>query len=203
MQGELSNTMKFGDAICRKKKTVDSAPLFAYTLIIKTNTLIIKQLSGENMKKQYDTIGELLRKTVKGIHHVEDKAIMHHYNGVLTTAEVIIIDAIGPDGCDTMSSLSKNLGITMGTLSVAINNLKNKGFCTRVRSMKDRRLVLIKLTEDGMEAFSYYRNFYKKMIQGIAEDYNQQEVSMMLDVLKRLNDYFSHTVIDNIARDNK
>lgn len=47
----------------------------------------------------------------------------------------------------TSSEVAKELSITVGTLTVAINNLVKKGYVERIRSEDDRRVVKLGLTK--------------------------------------------------------
>lgn len=47
----------------------------------------------------------------------------------------------------TSSEVAKELSITVGTLTVAINNLVKKGYVERLRSEDDRRVVKLGLTK--------------------------------------------------------
>ena len=70
----------------------------------------------------------------------------------ISVTDMHVIEAIGHDSSRNMSSVAKNLEITVGTLTIAINNLVKKGYVKRVRSAKDRRVVLISLSSKGQKS---------------------------------------------------
>lgn len=53
-----------------------------------------------------------------------------------------------------MSSVAKDLSVTVGIVDDCDNNLVKKAYVKRVRSEKDRRVVLISLTEKRGESIS-------------------------------------------------
>ena len=63
----------------------------------------------------------------------------------VTHTELHIIEAIDSDKI-TMNELADRLAITMGTATVAITKLEDKGFVLRSRSETDRRKVYVSLS---------------------------------------------------------
>ncbi len=80
----------------------------------------------------------------------------------ISITDMHIIEAIGMGEGRNMSSVAKSLEITVGTLTIAINNLVKKGYVNRTRSTKDRRVVLISLSEIGKKAYKHHAHFHKK-----------------------------------------
>ena len=97
----------------------------------------------------YDTLHDLLVKLFNEIMNIEEKAIITEEFKDISNNDMHIIEAIGLDEPRSMSSVAKDLSVTVGTLTIAINNLVKKAYVKRVRSEKDRRVVLISLTEKG------------------------------------------------------
>lgn len=70
----------------------------------------------------------------------------------------------------TTGEVAKELSVTVGTLTVAVNNLVKKGYVDRVRSDTDRRIVRLKLTNRGRLFFRAHQHFHKKMVEAALED---------------------------------
>ncbi|MFA6338230.1 MAG: MarR family transcriptional regulator, partial [Saccharofermentanales bacterium] len=79
----------------------------------------------------------------------EEEALSKGYFSDLSIAELHTLDAIGPYEARTMTETANDLGITTGTLTVAIDRLLKKGYVTRDRDTVDRRIVRISLTKNG------------------------------------------------------
>ena len=90
-----------------------------------------------------------------------------------------IIEAIGIEEPRTMSTISKSLGVTMGTLTVGINGLVKKGYVIRKRGEKDRRIVYASLTDKGIAAYRHHENFHKDMIGHITKDLTKEEAEVL------------------------
>ena len=54
----------------------------------------------------------------------------------------------------TMGTLSENLGTTMGAATNLVDKLVHAGHVVRRRSARDRRVVQVKLTEQGLRVFA-------------------------------------------------
>ena len=101
------------------------------------------------MDETYNTLNTVLVRLFNDIMTIEEKAITSGEFSNITNNDMHVIDAIGIAEPRNMSSIAKSLSVTMGTLTIAINNLVKKGYVNRVRSEKDRRVVLISLTPKG------------------------------------------------------
>ena len=89
-----------------------------------------------------------------------------------------------------MSAIAKELSVTVGTLTIAMNSLVKKGYVNRERSSEDRRVVYISLSEKGQKAFEHHENFHKQMIQGVMNELDRQELEVLVKTLKHLNNWF-------------
>ncbi|OQY41518.1 MAG: MarR family transcriptional regulator [Fusobacteriia bacterium 4572_74] len=124
----------------------------------------------------------------------------------LTTTELHVIEAIG--NCSlSMNNLSDKLGITMGTATVAINKLSNKGFITRKRSDNDRRKVFVSLSKKGDNALTYHNNFHKMIISNITKNIETENLEIFTTVfikilanLKNQVEFFKPDVITNFLK---
>ena len=67
------------------------------------------------------------------------------------------------DRDSTMSVVAKKLKITAGSLTTAVNSLVNKKYVTRLRGEEDRRVVYIRLTEQGKRAYRHHEEFHRQM----------------------------------------
>ena len=140
--------------------------------------------------KAYDTINEVLVKLFNDIMHIEEKAIITEDFKDISNNDMHIIEAIGIKEPKNMSSVAKALSITVGTLTIAINNLVKKGYVNRVRSEKDRRVVYISLTEKGLKAYNQHAEFHRQMINATINGLTPDETDVLVRALSNLVDFF-------------
>ncbi|MGL6153824.1 MAG: MarR family winged helix-turn-helix transcriptional regulator, partial [Cetobacterium sp.] len=135
-------------------------------------------------------VNEVLENFYKLFYETEDLALKRGIK-CLTHTELHIIEAIGQDSLN-MNELADRLGITMGTATVAVTKLGDKGFIQRVRSDADRRKVYVSLSKKGLEALNYHNNYHKQIITNITENIDSKDLEHFLGVfetiLKNLED---------------
>ncbi|MCR1841990.1 MarR family winged helix-turn-helix transcriptional regulator [Murimonas intestini] len=138
----------------------------------------------------YETLNEVLVKLFNDIMAIEEKAIIIDEFKDITNNDMHVIEAIGRDGSKSMSTVAKALSVTVGTLTIAINNLVKKGYVNRERSEKDRRVVLISLTEKGKRAFGHHRKFHEDMIEATIQGLDPEETEVLVHSLTNLKEFF-------------
>ena len=138
----------------------------------------------------YSTFHETLVNLFNDIMELEQKAIITDRFKNITNNDMHIIEAIGDKAAKNMSSIAKTLKVTVGTLTIAINSLVKNGYVNRIRSEKDKRVVLISLSELGKEAYEHHKNFHEKMIRAMIEGLDEQETNTLVNALTNLNQFF-------------
>lgn len=113
---------------------------------------------------------------------------MGHHN--VTMTEVHTIEAIGRVEEKTMSTVAEALEITVGTLTTAVNKLVKKNLVTRMRDESDRRIVLIRLTEEGQVIFDAHEQFHRDMIDHLMKDLELTDECELIKSLANLRDFF-------------
>ncbi|UWG97022.1 MarR family winged helix-turn-helix transcriptional regulator [Dehalobacter sp. DCM] len=137
-----------------------------------------------------DVLNELLLKTFKQILDVEQHEIKKGPFNNLSISEIHAIEAIGMYQQKTMSQVAADLGITMGALTLFIKNLVRKGYVTRQRDDRDRRIVNISLTRKGKLAYRIHEQFHLDMVKHTVTDLNDQN-DVLIKSLQKLTDYFN------------
>lgn len=138
----------------------------------------------------YETFNEVLVRLFRDIMDIEQKAIITPEFRDITNNDMHVIEAIGIGKPKNMSAIAKELSVTVGTLTIAMNSLVKKGYVERSRGKEDRRVVYISLSERGRKAFEHHAEFHKRMIDGIKEELTEEELEVLYRTLKKLNCWF-------------
>ena len=101
-----------------------------------------------------------------------------------------IIEAIGCDREMTMTEVARDLEITVGTLTTAINKLIKKEYVERRRIEEDRRVVVVYLTESGKKVFDEHTLFHKEMIDEVAKNFEDYELKVLTKALSKVSEFF-------------
>ncbi|MDD7389041.1 MAG: MarR family winged helix-turn-helix transcriptional regulator [Lachnospiraceae bacterium] len=142
-------------------------------------------------KNALDAINNTLVHLFNEIWELEGEAVITEEYKDITNNDMHIIEAIGLDGDSTMSMVAKKMRITAGSLTTSINSLVKKGYVTRKRSEKDRRVVHIMLTEKGEKAYYHHKDFHVQMVSCATENMDDGEIQRLLDLLQHLTSFFN------------
>ena len=142
------------------------------------------------MTNSYETVNDVLVKLFKEIMGIEEKALITSEYKDISVNDMHVIEAIGIHEKKNMSAVAKALSVTVGTVTIAINNLVKKGYVKRVRSEKDRRIVLVSLSAKGERAYNHHRMFHDRMVLAVLDGLNKEETEVLMKVLGNLQNFF-------------
>ena len=141
------------------------------------------------MEPNLETVNDYLVSVFNDILTIEESELKKSQFNDLSITEMHTIEAIGMYKKKTSSEVAKELSITVGTLTVAINNLVKKGYVERLRSEDDRRVVKLGLTKKGKLLFRVHQHFHHEMVKNILKGMEQEEEQALLRALKNLHDF--------------
>lgn len=141
----------------------------------------------------YSKINTILVRLFNDILDYESKVFKNTEFKDITTNDMHIIDVIGLNQKKNMSGVAKALSVTMGTLTISINNLVKKGYVTRVRSEKDRRIVYVELSKRGVDAYNKHNEFHKDMVNSMLNTLDDKETEILIKGLHKI-DTWIHSI---------
>lgn len=141
--------------------------------------------------ERYDVFHDILVNLFQEIMDIEEKALITAEFKNISVNDMHIIEAIGTGESKNMSTVAKLMSVTVGTLTIAINNLVKKGYVSRVRSEDDRRVVLIFLTEKGKRAYQHHREFHDGMVKALVEGLDEGQQKILVKSLLNLRTFFN------------
>ena len=111
-----------------------------------------------------------------------------------TTSQCYVLIELKKSNQLTMNELSDKMNANTSTMTRIINNLVRDGFIERLRDEGDRRIVIIKLTKEGIEVASklelsiidYYRKIVANLPSRQIEDV-LKAVSLLIDAFDKTN----------------
>lgn len=139
-----------------------------------------------------DVVNELLVDIFNDILTIEQTALKSGKLNDLSVTEIHTIETMGMYIPRTMSEVAADLGITVGTLTTAINNLVKKGYVERKKDDKDRRVVKITLTKKGKLAYRVHEKFHSDMVKATIKGLSEEEEKLLACALGKLNEFFRY-----------
>ena len=138
----------------------------------------------------YKTLNEVLVNLFRDVMDIEQKAIITEEFQDITNNDMHIIEAIGMNEPKNMSTIAREISVTVGTLTIAMNSLVKKGYVLRERGKEDRRVDYISLTERGRAAYVHHARFHKAMIDSISDELTSEEMELLIKTLTKLDKWF-------------
>ena len=139
----------------------------------------------DNVKKINDILVNLFNVVLK----LEEKAMRESTHRDLSVKELHTLAAIGEGKSKTMSQVAAALKINVSTLTASINRLVKKGYAQRFRIPEDRRIVKIRLTEEGTEAVREHEQFHREMISDAINQIPEDQIGKFIESIDNMNEY--------------
>ena len=127
----------------------------------------------------YQRINDYLTSIFNNILVIEEVSLRGSRFKDISIKEMHTIDVVGKFPNATPSQVSKELMVTLGTVTTSLNNLERKGYIERLRSDQDRRVVHLHLTKKGRLVHRLHKRFHKAMVERIIEGMSPEEMDVM------------------------
>lgn len=111
----------------------------------------------------------------------------------ISVTEMHVLEAVEKHTKDTpayMTDVAAALGVTSGTLTVAVKTLEQKGYLTRARAEKDKRRVTVALTAAALPALKAHTAFHEGLVGSVAAHLSAQELDALTAALASLHKHF-------------
>ena len=176
----------------RNNKITEKAGSFKKVLCAGTGLGYNKEnIQGkEPAMNSVETKNEVLVNLFNEIMDIEERALITPEYKDISVNDMHVIEAVGIRNPRSMSAIAKDLSVTVGTLTIAVNHLVKKGYINRGRSEEDRRVVLVSLSEKGEKAYHHHRMFHERMVMSVLKGLDRQETETLTKALSHLQDFF-------------
>jgi len=109
----------------------------------------------------------------------------------LSFQEMHTIEIVGNLEGVNMGRLAREAKVTQGTMSVMVKKLVKKGLVERNGSPEDLRVVNVRLTEKGRDAYQQHGEMHMKATREWLSLVSEEEQEIMLMVLKKINRFLT------------
>lgn len=104
----------------------------------------------------------------------------------LTAPQLILLQTLDEEGDITVGQLAKAMNLTQATVTSILDRLGKKQLVQRVRSQKDKRRVVVSLTDQGYELLEQAPAPLQMMFSKQFQDLRGWEQSMVVASLERV-----------------
>lgn len=141
------------------------------------------------MKPLEEQLNDLIVDAYRSILRVEETILKRSDNIDLSINEMHMLEAVGKgkNKPKTISEIAEDLGITLPSVTVAINKLVKKGYVEKLRGEEDARIVYVTLTKQGKKIDSVHRYFHESMVRSIISGMSEQEQQVLYQGILKLD----------------
>lgn len=86
----------------------------------------------------------------------------------------------------TMTTLAEYINSPMSTANGIAERLVNKGYVERDRSDTDRRIVVLRLTEEGSLLIDGFKEYISRYLKIILEELTEEEIHTMIEIVLKI-----------------
>lgn len=104
----------------------------------------------------------------------------------LSISEIHVIEAVDMLERPTMSHVARQLRITVGTLTTAVNRIASKGYLVREKSSVDQRVTFLRITDKGYQALKIHEEFHKELISLYTKEIPENKIDWVYETLVRI-----------------
>ena len=137
----------------------------------------------------YQLVNDYLTSIFNNVLVIEESSLRGSQFKDVSIKEMHTIDVIGTTPNATPSDISRELLVTLGTVTTSLNNLERKGYIERRRSSIDRRVVHLSLTKKGRLLYRLHKRFHNRMVMQVVEGLSSEEKNAMQKGLQNLYNF--------------
>ena len=104
----------------------------------------------------------------------------------LTAKQLRLLELIVSNICST-KEIAQQLDISTSAVSQLLNKLEEKGYITRTVNPKNRREIILKLSEKGEAFFQEQEEFSKEIDESVYGKLPEEDLQQLANILKKLN----------------
>lgn len=138
---------------------------------------------------EYNDIFDVVMDTLRKVLYPEEWIKL---DLTLSKSEILALMQVDRNGEIIMSQIADYINIPMSTATGLIERLVKKDYIERLRSETDRRIVTIRLTEEGKKLTGYLKDTLKGYIQLIYDSLTDEERNLLFKIFGRVTDILTN-----------
>lgn len=123
-----------------------------------------------------------------------------HFNSLLSSCceeecdlsiqEIKAIEFLGRIGPSKMKALADYLKLAVSSTTTLADNLEAKGAVKRERSLEDRRVIILQLTEEGLRDYQITVEAYKQFCRNILQTLDMEDQTKFLELFDKVHNSY-------------
>ena len=131
--------------------------------IVRPTPKKIKQWTKEE-KVLYKNLEESFNTIANMANVIEERTMDVKNIPDLTIGELHVIEMVNKYNNKPMTLIAKKMHVTVGSLTIGVNRLVQKGYLLRIRDEMDRRVILLSITQQGKKVLKFHDKFHDDIL---------------------------------------
>ncbi len=119
----------------------------------------------------------------------------------LTVGELHVIEMVDQNNNKPMTLIAKKMKVTVGSLTISINRLVQKGYLLRTRHEMDHRIILVSITQKGKKVLKVHDQFHDVILGLVLDSLTlKQTLTVMNQFAMVLENYYDPKTIGSPSK---
>ena len=119
-------------------------------------------------------------------------------SNLLKLSRIKALYAFRGQDSSTMTELADNIGAKLPSMTMMIDNLAEEGLVERARDEQDRRKVIVRLTDKGLQVREEFLEQRKQIAQQLFARLSKEDEQELMRLLERVCDILEKAFFDEI-----
>ncbi|NTZ05907.1 MarR family winged helix-turn-helix transcriptional regulator [Burkholderia metallica] len=144
-----------------------------------------------------DSVGYLMSRVKSVMTNLVTQRTQEELGITGTQASMLFMIAVGR--CSTAAELAREYGIDASAVTRLLDRVEKRGLLSRVRSVEDRRVVRLELTDEGRALAERLPPIFRSVLDQVLDGFTPEEVGFLKSMLRRILSNYCETAGGSIA----
>lgn len=131
-----------------------------------------------------DSVGYLMSRVKSLMSNLVTQRTQDELGITGTQASMLFMVAVGK--CSTAAELAREFAIDASAVTRLLDRVEKSGLLSRVRSMEDRRVVRLELTDEGRAIAEKLPAIFRSVLDQLLGGFTPEEVGFLKSMLRRI-----------------
>ena len=138
-----------------------------------------------------DSVGYLMSRVKSVMTNLVTQRTQEELGITGTQASMLFMIAVGK--CSTAAELAREYGIDASAVTRLLDRVEKRGLLSRVRSIEDRRVVRLELTDEGRALAERLPPIFRSVLDQVLDGFTPEEVGFLKSMLRRILSNYCET----------
>ena len=144
-----------------------------------------------------DSVGYLMSRVKSVMTNLVTQRTQEELGITGTQASMLFMIAVGK--CSTAAELAREYGIDASAVTRLLDRVEKRGLLSRVRSIEDRRVVRLELTDEGRALAERLPPVFRSVLDELLDGFTPEEVGFLKSMLRRILSNYCETAGGSIT----